>query len=408
MFERAAQRKQPAPGSIRPGSESANRAPQGTGRHPLLGLQNSAGNAAVAALISGAPVVQRRASTPSEHFLSAADEKDLPAVEDAPGLVAELATLNEEAAEARETKTALAPDKAARITEIRRLLNLRTIGDEAETLRRNSRKETAAAWFKEVKSVQFLGKSVYVHQLLAERLVMAEAALQSEAPPPDGWVREGHSGLREPGQGLHSLGLAIDLNPHTNPWLVNPDANYASSVEAPAQSRAVRDVIDRAVLLVTGQTPKEADLQSRPKVADRDARVEASYDKLAAASSALAQYFSLSEDTIKPLVEGLGDKDKQKRSVAQWVKVIAADRATLDAKGAAKDWTNPEGGFLDLDKRLVKAMTDSSGAGLTWLGDATTAMGRDIMHFDTRGLDSVHVRRIWNSTQGGSINIGDG
>ena len=212
MFERAAQRKQPAPGSIRPGSESANRGPQGTGRHPLLGLQNSAGNAAVAALISGAPVVQRRASTPSEHFLSAADEKDLPAVEDAPGLVAELATLNEEAAEARETKTALAPDKAARITEIRRLLNLRTIGDEAETLRRNSRKETAAAWFKEVKSVQFLGKSVYVHQLLAERLVMAEAALQSEAPPPDGWVREGHSGLREPGQGLHSLGLAIDLN----------------------------------------------------------------------------------------------------------------------------------------------------------------------------------------------------
>lgn len=53
-------------------------------------------------------------------------------------------------------------------------------------------------------------------------------------------------------------------------------------------------------------------------------------------------------------------------------------------------------------------MTDSSGAGLTWLGDATTAMGRDIMHFDTRGLDSVHVRRIWNSTQGGSINIGEG
>ena len=358
-------------------------------------------------MMSNLPVVQRGGSV-DEHRLSPADQKVLPTVADTPGLVSELAALKQAKKDAADAGIVLTKPELARIDEIEHKLSLRTIGDESETLRRNGRKETVAAWFNDVKPFKFLGRTTNVHALLAERLTIAEAALQSEAPPPGGWVKEGHSGLREPGQGLHSLGLAIDLNPSTNPWLINPDAAYAQTVEHTEQSQAVRNVIDRAVLLVNAKTRKEADLQSRPTVPGKDERVEASYDKLADASSALARYFLLKDDELETLVGQLGAKDPFKGKVAKWKAMIASDRRTIRANAANKKWDKPETGFLDLDKRLVKAMTDSSGAGLTWLGDDTIAMGRDIMHFDTRGLDSVHIRNIWNSTQGGSVNIGDG
>jgi hypothetical protein len=87
-------------------------------------------------------------------------------------------------------------------------------------------------------------------------------------------------------------------------------------------------------------------------------------------------------------------------------KTIAADRRTLAGHAAAKSWAKPETGFLHIDKRLVKALTDSSGAGLTWLGDDTIASGRDIMHFDTRGVGPI--KRIWSSVLGKATGLGNG
>src|SRR2546423_4622423 len=71
-----------------------------------------------------------------------------------------------------------------------------------------------------------------------------------------------------------------------------------------------------------------------------------------------------------------------------WKKKIQTDKTTVTNIAGNKKWTNPQKGFLNLNKELVKAMTSSAGGGLTWLGDDTIA-GRDIMHFDTRGVGPI-------------------
>jgi hypothetical protein len=58
------------------------------------------------------------------------------------------------------------------------------------------------------------------------------------------------------------------------------------------------------------------------------------------------------------------------------------------------------------DKRLVKAMTDSTGAGLTWPGDDTVSPGRDVMHFDMRGVGPI--KKIWTSAAAKDTYLGNG
>lgn len=362
----------------------------------VLHLQRTAGNAATAQF-----VVQRGGSK-SEHGLSAAERTDVPAAADAPALLQEDKDLY-----AKKAAGTITADETKRMHELDRLLGIRRRADEEETLRQNGVKGGLDASFKDVNSTTFLGQTFNTHKLMADRLTRAEAALASETPPDGGWITNANS-LREPGQGLHSLGLAVDLNPGTNPWLINPDASHAGDYENTATSRAIKDVIDDAVLLVQAQLPKDAKLQARPEGEDRAAKVSASYEKLAAASADVHEYFTLdkpeSAERLKELVDALGAKSK--RSAADWVRQIKADRATLDRLASGKKWRSPQSGFLDLDRRLVMAMTGDAGAGLDWLGDDTIAAGRDIMHFDLRNVGPVHS--IVDSWSGSTTNLGTG
>lgn len=97
--------------------------------------------------------------------------------------------------------------------------------------------------------------------------------------------------------------------------------------------------------------------------------------------------------------------DPKNRTAAEWAKTIAEDRKALKGKATPKQWLKPETGFLHLDKRLVKAMTDAATGGLTWLGDDTIASGRDIMHFDMRGVGPI--KSIYR-TGTGEIGLGEG
>ena len=161
---------------------------------------------------------------------------------------------------------------------------LRKRGDEEETLKANGITTGTAAWFAEVTSTTFLKHDIICHRLLAERLKLAEKALENETPPAAGWFGGAHS-LRKVGESLHSFGLAIDIDGGRNPYLVNPSAANARYVEDQARSKAVSDVIGRAQLLVEGKTAAEADFHTRPANADKDARAMASYDKLQTAST---------------------------------------------------------------------------------------------------------------------------
>jgi hypothetical protein len=277
--------------------------------------------------------------------------------------------------------------------------------DEQQTLTDNGQ-GTRAAWFSQVKSINVLGMDVEVHTELANRLRTAEADLANETPPRGGWSPGGTSTRRPPGQGLHSFGLAIDISPGDNPYLHNAAANATESNDSNAEVQAA---IERAVLLVQARTAADLDWKARPSAADRDARVEASYDKLQGVSDAMKTYFTLDQPANRGALEtaviAATPKDPVKRTADQWVDKIAYDRRYMAAIANLIKWSDPSKGVLTIDRRLVRALTRSGGAGLTWLGDDTIAGGRDIMHFDTRHVGPIHS--IF-STAGGSVNLGDG
>jgi hypothetical protein len=373
----------------------------------LLDLQRQAGNAAVAGAIGGT-VVQRQGGLTQSHVLEAADEADVPAVAEMSALRTEWAQLDARKKAATRDQP-FSPEDAARLAEVNRLIGLRFKQDIALTLSGNSVRGGPAAWFADVKSHTFLGNSITVHDLLWAKLTAAETAFKQKVTdlglqePKGGWVRS-TSSIRGPTEGLHGLGLAIDLNAGTNPYLINPSSSSEAITGEPlARSRTVRGVIDNAVLLVLGRTATEEDFGSQPRDADRATRIQASFDKLTEASGALKRYFELASPAnraeLEALVANLGGKDAAKRTVAQWLSTIQADRAALTTAAGAKRWTNPEQGFFDLNQELVRALTNE---GLTWLGDATVGSGRDIMHFDMRGLGPIH--RIFK--EGAWTNLG--
>lgn len=411
----------------------------------ILDLQRAAGNAAVTLAIqrrtepgvgqtqggqlpthnipAGKAAAKPAAAAPgvAEHLLTAAELADLPKVADTPALIAEYkqiyATLEARRAAAKQAAgrgetvdlatTQLSKDEAARIAEINRKLKARIKGDEEATLEANGIKTGHKAWFAEVTKVSFLGHDIICHRLLAERLKLAEDALKGQSPPPAGWFGHAHS-LRKVGEGLHSFGLAIDIDGAINPYLVNPDAPNAKLVEGADRSRPIADIINRAMLLVEAKTAVETNFQARPAIADKDARAMASYDKLQTASNALTTYLKLDRDdqkaTLDSKVVTLAGKDN--RDAKKWSAQIKADRKKLQSLAPDKSWSAPESGFLHLDRRLVQALTSSTGGGLTWLGDDTIGSGRDIMHFDMRGLGPI--TRIVKSLEGKTISLGSG
>ena len=421
--------------------------------HPVLELQRTVGNTAVTALLgrgAAAATVQRRtepgegssqggylphhegpkpvakpkettAPGVAEHLMSAAETADLPSTADAPGLLAERKQIvaaraaREQAFDAAQARgespdpatKSFTAEETTRIAEIDRLLRIRKKGDEEETLKANGVTTGHAAWFAEVKSYTFLGKSIVCHRLLYERLQRAENRLSGKPVPAGGWFTNVHS-LRKVGESLHSFGLAMDIDGGRNPFLINPDAAHASLYERAATSRAIADVINRAILLVEARTPQEADFQSRPTDTDRNARAMASYDKVAQASASLKTYMTLDQAdqraTLDRHVTALAGKDS--RTAERWIATIRADRRTLTRLAEGKDWTQPTEGFMTLNRDLVEALTHSDGGGLTWLGDDTIGSGRDIMHFDMRGLGPI--RKIVKSATKETVGLGSG
>ena len=150
--------------------------------------------------------------------------------------------------------------------------------------------------------------------------------------------------------------------------MINPGATGAADYELPALSKEIRQITERAVLLVLARSATDEDFSSRPPAEGKDAQVEASYDKLSAASDAMKQYFELDKPDKRAELERLVGKlttlDPDKRSADDWAKAIVNDRKAIKADAKAKKWSDPQQGFMNLDKRLVKAMTSSTGANL--------------------------------------------
>jgi len=63
------------------------------------------------------------------------------------------------------------------------------------------------------------------------------------------------------------------------------------------------------------------------------------------------------------------------------------------------------GGLInEYERDVVEALTSDASGGLTWLGDNTIASGRDIMHFDMRGVGPI--KKIVKSVYGTATPLG--
>ena len=174
------------------------------------------------------------------------------------------------------------------------------------------------------------------------------------------------SGLRPPqpatgknaGVSRHCYGLAVDINPSTNPFVRYSGAR----------------IIERATTLISG---KKYTLDAKKK---KGQTTEDAYDELRRGSDDLEKYYALGEkgpEAIKrqleknPAAAALGD-------AAWWVEQIKLDRTN---KKRTSNWvgSKPTQGYMDLPKAFVTALVD---AGLTWGG--SYGGGKDLMHFDLK------------------------
>jgi hypothetical protein len=246
---------------------------------------------------------------------------------------------------------------------------------------------TVSGWFGDIQTGSFLGIDLRVHKSLADKLTRAETALVDDPavnPTKLGAAKLGKtlgmyastSDLRAPKKAiggsslsLHTFGLAVDLNYKGNPFLGNA-------------GKTAPEVVKRATSLVNGTA-----VDVMTSLGD----VRASYTALQAASAAMKTYFSYrdagQQAALATQVAGHTAQPGEPTDVKGWQAQIETDYTALKDKGDFKKHKPPEEGFLDLDERVVLALT---GAGLTWGG--TYSAAKDIMHFDNRtGGDGAKV-----------------
>jgi subtilisin family serine protease len=204
--------------------------------------------------------------------------------------------------------------------------------------------DAAAYLDQNITTARLLGHSFPAHSALAAALAQADAALRDAAPPPDVhsiWAINARPIRGRAGSlSQHALGLAVDINPDTNPLIRAGDDG---------------DVV-RVINAVTGVNlgaAQTADAMRQASLTFKatygDAWITARRQDLDAATQA--------GDTTRAteLQQTLAAATRQRTRLAQLAQT----------------------GFFDLDQRLIDAL---QAAGLTWGGSWRTS--KDFMHFE--------------------------
>jgi hypothetical protein len=265
----------------------------------------------------------------------------------------------------------------------------------AAAIRRDTGGEfTAARWFDTFVNPSFLGWTFKhsVHPVLVRKLRQAEAALLATSPY-SGFtprrlgqalhIAEQHGGSRpdQKTDSNHTVGLAVDINYTTNPWV---------------GGESFSQVMRNASLLISGT---DAGLT---KVDLDRLRTSATADIAAALrqrSDALVDYFHVIDPAVPADVrqQALRDTLQARRATAhvwqrgeslddaahRWEQTIHSDLSKLERQAGFHPNHDPRRGFIDLPTDLVVALRD--GACLAWgavdFGDEASG---DVMHFDCR------------------------
>jgi len=239
-------------------------------------------------------------------------------------------------------------------------------------------------WLAQFSTSSFCGLPVSAHPILSSRLANAETYLLgrfSETDPKQLGRRLGLHGtetLRPPGQGMHTLGLAIDFNKPENPWIIAEHGKADRNAETKA-------VMDRAVALMG--TGEELTGPSMGGMGRRNTTEDA-FDRLQETNVTLRRYRALASDRegLRAHLRGQHpelDGAALERLVAEQQAIIAKDDATLsDTRKANWNRESDNTGFMDLQKELVIALRDVGGLG--WGAIDLGGESGDIQHFDAR------------------------
>ncbi|MGH3693378.1 MAG: hypothetical protein ACRDRX_05185 [Pseudonocardiaceae bacterium] len=240
---------------------------------------------------------------------------------------------------------------------------------------------TPAQWYGGFVAASFLGNTTGdgrgLHPELQNRLTAAETALlrMGSAESFGIHLNDKLRGFRSPPGGLHSYGLAVDINYETNPWITSATWNAAANA----------GLLVRRVPLASNPITRQPSTQTAP----------GAYDLLSRASADLVAYFTLKDDgaALAAAVTALDQAglNVPARTIDQWRGRIAADFAAVgpDFQMSGASMRDRSKGFLDLDRRVVEQLTAT---GLTWLG-AVGAV-QDIQHFHySKGT----VKLVWDT-----------
>jgi hypothetical protein len=248
-----------------------------------------------------------------------------------------------------------------------------------------------ATWFGQFVEASFLGNGTGddkgIHPDLQGRLEAAEDALLTDADAESYGIHVNDKlrGWRAPPDGPHSFGLAVDINYASNPAITGPTKNAVAN----------------AGLLLRHIPPQQNPINTQRGLSDP----AASWGMLRQASDDFTRYIALANqgDELASAVQSLQTAgiNPDNRTAEQWAAVIRADRraAEADFRMGSAGLRDLSRGFLDLDQRVVRALTRQ---GLTWLG--AFAGYQDIQHF---AFTHGRVTAIWKEFDSGGNDVFD-
>jgi Hemopexin len=256
---------------------------------------------------------------------------------------------------------------------------------------------SAANWFDRMADPSVFGQRTKagagVHVVLlrklraAERHLLTLPAFAGKTPAALGaalGLTEKHSGARpdDKNTSVHSFGLAIDIAPYRNPWVLH-NSSWAA--------------VKRAALLVTGTTLTHARASAYFDSLGSDPTRSTGqvWDELRRRNAEVISYFALDKDATalgSALQAGqargtaglVNAGESLADAVTRWTASIGNDRKAM-AAGDLNGYVSPDRGFLSHPRDLVIALRDHGC--LAWgavdFGDGELASG-DMMHFDAR------------------------
>jgi len=252
--------------------------------------------------------------------------------------------------------------------------------------------EDPKKWYGEFTSIKFLDTPIYppIHVTLAKHLKKVEKQLADKYGEGDPKKTKEYFGLTAksfPGGrsnnakaeekasvSMHSLGLALDIDPENNPWAVN--ASNKKSV-----SKAEQGVYKEIGLLINGEPLSlKIDFKLDKQTSDK---LDKALPKILKLDRSIEEYFKLvdgseeSDAKLKQLLEKAKENSikpwssRSEKKAKECIKQHLKDLGQLWRRKNNKEVV--KGGFLSLSEEFIRGMD------MYWGG-----LFGDMMHFDLR------------------------